>query len=180
MAGEIVWPEPIVPAVEGKAAGYLAVAAVDLRDGLDRVPNVPASGRKQMINADRVTIYDWQELERRVPAAFSELSVESGRTLADQLERLHFAMPYSEAERRWFRIAYGDPEIGWNDMRQAEVEVVSGGLRHVVYGRELFRKWWAWRRDTDEFEGQGGRAEACQVLDVLADRFTIDAVSDEA
>lgn len=176
MPGEVIWPAPSGPIIEGEAALYLAVTAGDMVSQLSQVPRQSDSRRVRWLSSDYSTFYDWQELERTVPLAFAELSVEDGYGLADQLERLHCALPYSEAERRWLRVDKAELPAGsgrWESMRRQEIAVLSNGLVHVMHGREVLRKWWAWRRETDEFVGQGSIDEACAVLGTLANMFAI-------
>lgn len=176
MPGEVIWPAPSGPVIKGEASAYLAVTAVDIVSQLSHVPQRPDIRRVRWANSDYCTFYDWQELERAVPLAVTELSVDDGCRLADQLESLHCALPYSEAERRWLRVNYAEPptESGrWESIRRQEIAVVSNGLVQVMHGREMLRKWWAWRRETDEFAGQGSLDEACAALNTLASMFVI-------
>lgn|SRR5260221_3013653 len=86
--------------------------------------------------------------------------------------RLHAALPFAEAEREWL---LRKSEDEWPDGIIGEAaEIMSGGIRRVVQGRELVRRWWAWRRETDEFTGQGSLDEARQTLGVLADTLVIE------
>jgi hypothetical protein len=88
--------------------------------------------------------------------------------------RLHVALPLSEAERRWLfnplvkeagrREGMHHPEtlIGFTE------EVTSGGIKQVLQGRELVRRMSAWRRESEEFAGQGSFEEARQALGDIA------------
>jgi len=59
-------------------------------------------------------------------------------------------------------------------IRKQRFEVFSGGMHRVVKGRDLMRRWWSWRRETDEFEGQGSLEQA----KVAITEFTVILKSD--
>ncbi len=64
------------------------------------------------------------------------------------------ALPFTMEERTWFL----DPEdttAERADKENQEATIISAGVHKVISGRELVRRWLAWRRETDEFEGQG-------------------------
>src|ERR1700735_4459789 len=80
----------------------------------------------------------------------------------------HFTatLPFSEAERYW---VIGASREHWRKHRNlnlpesivtVETTFMSAGLRQTLYGRELVRRWASWRRETDEFAGQGGLTTA--------------------
>jgi hypothetical protein len=84
----------------------------------------------------------------------------------DVLFRYHTALPFDEAEREWLWQAY-DAAWGPNSIsiiRRREARVMSAGLRRVILGRDLMRRWWAWRRETDEYAGQGSLDAARESL----------------
>lgn len=91
--------------------------------------------------------------------------------------RFHTALPLSEAERLWLF----DPTDGMDEKRQRTwdihkpesllgvvEEVISGGIRQVIQGREVVRRLAAWRREADEFADQGTLDEACDALGEIA------------
>jgi hypothetical protein len=112
-----------------------------------------------------------------------DLTLDQRQTIADQLlgslATLREALPYSEAERRWLvdtheqltaqhseyytggtgeRLSIRPPSGELlQHIKATEGEIVSAGLRQVVQGRDLVRRWWSWRRQTDEFADQGSR-----------------------
>ncbi len=129
-----------------------------------------------------------------------DVPVDQRQGIADQLSGslavFREAMPYSEAERRWLVdtesrprttsfVAYTDG-AGYArtrpapaaeqlfDLNEAEGEIVSAGLVQVVRGRELTRRWWAWRRQTEEFTDQGSREVAYQALQELGQMLVPD------
>jgi hypothetical protein len=95
------------------------------------------------------------------------------RPIAGQLNELlataREAMPHSEAERRW--LADKEVQLGSRTdqslvtgLNMAEGEIISAGIRRTVQGRELTNRWWMWRRQIGEFEGQGTREVAYEAL----------------
>lgn len=88
---------------------------------------------------------------------------------------LRQALPFSEAERQWL---FDDPdakrrkEFGLamdqnyvEAVRQSEAQLMSGGLRRVVHGRDLMQRWWSWRRETGEYaDDRGGLNQARESL----------------
>jgi|GEM_PF-5601878 len=84
----------------------------------------------------------------------------------------HTALPHDEAERRWQYDNHGKvmPERG--EVRDIEAEVMSGGIRRVIHGRELVRRWIAWRQESDEYAGHNGvgvaRSALAGVITLLA------------
>jgi hypothetical protein len=93
--------------------------------------------------------------------------------LFQEFSRLHAALPFSEAERVWLLKKSSDE---WPDGIIGEAgEIMSSGVRRVVQGREMVRRWWAWRREADEFVGQGSLDEARQALGAIADTLVIES-----
>jgi hypothetical protein len=88
--------------------------------------------------------------------------------------RLHGALPFSEAERTWLGEKEWSSADMTDDLMGETAEIMSGGVLRVLQGRELVRRWWAWRRQTNEFAGQGSLDEACRQLGVLAERLVIE------
>jgi len=92
----------------------------------------------------------------------------------------HTALPFSEAERVWFLKTYQrvEPPMKSQDhlpriMGHYEERIVIAGLRQVVSGRELTRRWLAWRGETDEYAGQDTLDVARSALGGLAGLFTV-------
>jgi hypothetical protein len=129
-----------------------------------------------------------------------DVPVDQRQGIADQLHGslsvFREAMPYSEAERRW--LVDTDSRQHWSHfvtdtdgaghtrtrpasaaeklsgLDGAEGEIVSAGLLQVVRGRELMRRWWEWRRETEEFTGQGSREVAYEALQELGQMLVPD------
>jgi hypothetical protein len=91
--------------------------------------------------------------------------------------KLRTSLPITEAEREWLwssrRPKGPEPEcyIGVTD------EIVSGGLIQVIQGRDLVRRWSAWRRGQDEFTGQAqtGLERAREAASTLAEVLLIES-----
>ena len=92
---------------------------------------------------------------------------DTGREIARCMARYHAALPFEVAEREVllqvcdYNLPLGEVE---GRIEAFESTVVSGGVRRVVQGRDLMRRWWSWRRQTDEFAGQGSHEIAQQAL----------------
>jgi hypothetical protein len=97
------------------------------------------------------------------------------------------ALPFSEAERYWMLEAQRrhwrthrqrDPEVPLTEsIVSVETTVMSAGVRQVLRGRDLARRWAAWRREADEFSGQGGLTTALSMLNHIAYELVPDAFS---
>lgn len=87
--------------------------------------------------------------------------------------RYHVALPFHEAERQWLYDLYAVDRPKPLDAvrRSREAIIVSGGLQRVVHGRELLRRWWSWRRQTDEFSGQGTVDIAREALREMNEKY---------
>jgi hypothetical protein len=165
-SGPIIWP--------GEGPGYLGDLAADLLSGLCEQPPAGTGQQRRWISSDYVTFSDLQWVELTIPHAQAELKVDETIALDKVLNALHAALPYSEAERIWLHRAGNDPDgtPNWDRLprvRRQEAVIVSSGVRQVVYGRELLRRWWSWRREADEFSGQGTLDPAREALRELVE-----------
>jgi hypothetical protein len=96
--------------------------------------------------------------------------------LLETVDRLHAALPFSEGERRWLiDTKRGMREVPYAKRPKAlvglEAIVTSNGLRQVVQGQELVRRWAAFRRSTDEFAHLGTVDEAIRHAQEIARRI---------
>jgi hypothetical protein len=129
-----------------------------------------------------------------------DVPVDQRQGIAEQLHgslaALREAMPYSEAERRWLvdtesrqhrsHFVTDTDGAGQTQTRRAsaaeklsgldaaEDEIISAGLVQIVRGRELMRRWWEWRRQTEEFTDQGSREVAYQALQDIGQMLVPD------
>jgi hypothetical protein len=150
---------PLPVASPGNDRSNLGIAAYDtLLDLCEEAPRWTEDKRWWWTCADTSSLHNWHDLERHIPGTQAELGAESDvEDLNEVLLRLHGALPFDEVEREWVYQAY-DESRGPNSitlMRRREAAIVSGGLRRVLQGRDLMRRWWSWRRETDEYSGQG-------------------------
>jgi hypothetical protein len=83
--------------------------------------------------------------------------------------RLFAATPFTEGERRWL---YEEPshrtQRGLGELVGQTAEILDAGVLQVVQGRDVVRRWWAWRRERDEFAGQGSLDEAREALGAMS------------
>jgi hypothetical protein len=94
--------------------------------------------------------------------------------LNTNLAKYHEALPFSSAERRWLTRQCARIEeypVAEEVLRDMQAELVIGGLRRVIQGGDLVRRWWAWRRQTDEYAHQGTVTIAREGLEAIARRF---------
>jgi hypothetical protein len=161
--------EPEAPSPKPQPYGngplLLGISAYDfLYDLSYDVPTTwPENRRWQWLKSDGRAYNTWHSLQEHVPSALAEpdLNADQIELITGLVTNVNVAVPYDEAERSWLYGAYidayneaGAGSIGIIRQRQPE-EIVSRGLRQVIDGRDLMRRWWAWRRETDEFSGQG-------------------------
>ncbi len=161
-----VWP--------GEGPQYVSDLAYDLLSGLSEQPPVGTSQQRRWISSDYSTFNELQFFERAAPYAQADLDGDFRAALNVQLHTLRSALPYSEAERVWLYRGLLDSE-GYPShdrlhiVRRQEAAIVSSGVRQVIYGRELLRRWWSWRREADEFSGQGTLDMARHALEELVE-----------
>lgn len=129
-------------------------------------------------SADSLAFYGCLYLELEASDVQSLLDEDKHEDEIGELNRLMVsyktALPFSEAEREWlFNIVESEDRphcLAAIRARKPEV-IVSSGLRRVLYGRELLRKWWSWSRDTDEFSGQGTLDIAREALQHMNEKY---------
>jgi len=86
------------------------------------------------------------------------------RKFVNLVQSFHTALPHDEAERRWLYDNHGKVMRERGEVRDIEAEVMSGGIRRVIHGRELVRRWIAWRRESDEYTAHNGVGVARSAL----------------
>lgn len=104
------------------------------------------------------------------------------QALHRMFRHFHTALPLSEAERYWlFDPVVQSERPSTVDVYQPETlvgvaeEVTSAGVKQVIHGREIVRRLAAWRRQMDEYAGQGTLDEAREALGTIATTLVIDA-----
>lgn len=168
---EVGRPKPI-PFGQGRP--LLGVAAVDTLYDLCEVPRW-TEGNRRWAPSDKWSFHNWFNIEVKIPAAQAEMGTDI-EDLNAVLLQFHGALPFDEVERDWLFDAY-DKAYGENSiktLRRQEATIVSGGLRRVIQGRDLMRRWWSWRRETDEFSGQGSLDLAREALRELVETYSPD------
>lgn len=92
------------------------------------------------------------------------------REYRDLLRSFRQALPFSDAERQFLcegRMDEGIWFVGRQRGREIfstqQVELVSDGIRRVVYGRDLLQRWWFWRRELGAYS-DGGLNQARESL----------------
>lgn len=164
----------------GEAPDLLSLRAADLLDNLCEVPEWSEEKRWQWVQSDRLALHGWYSLELETLDAFTEpdLSRNQVGDILGLLSDFRVTLPFDEAEGNWLLDAYGDAftegqSAPVSHVRQHKPEViVSRGLRRVVDSRVLLRRWWSWRRDTDEFAGQSGVDFSREALRKMIDTLT--------
>jgi hypothetical protein len=161
----------------GKAPYSLGIHANDLLLDLSDVPKWSEHSRR-WVPSDHWSFQSWFNIEDQIPLAQAEpkLGEDEIIYLNDILTRFHVALPFDEAEREWLLTAY-DEAWGPNSIsiiRTREATLVSNGLQRVVQGRDLARRWWSWRREANEFSGQGSLSLARDALYDLIQRYSPD------
>lgn len=157
----------------GRGPFLVGLAAVDALYDLCIVPKWTDQRRGCWIPGDTMALQGWLNIEESTPGALAEPGIgqEQVERLSNLLTRYHLALPFDEAERQWLYETYS-PREGISDVRSKEATIVCGGLRHVIHGRELLRRWWSWRRETDQFIGQGTLGLARETLRELIETLS--------
>ncbi len=154
-------------------AYLLGIGALDvLIEGSKDAP-VRTDGERRWFVSDHRALLASMSFEDRIRSNGlpSELPADARAELNGYLDSWHTALPFNEAERGIVCSAYRSVsrkvcayrEVP-GQLRRQEFEIVNVGLRRIVRGRDLMRRWWSWRREMDEFAGQGSLAEAKAAL----------------
>lgn len=132
-----------------------------------------AGGPLEWIKGDAFALESWLEIEGAIPflEVPYEVEGEDRRKLHDALHAFHTALPFDEAERGWLGRTYhkinGIDHLTEDTPRLIEGHedrIMMAGVRRVVSGRDLMRRWIAWRREAGEYEGQGSHDQARDAL----------------
>jgi hypothetical protein len=99
---------------------------------------------------------DWLVLHTR---ATGDVLTDEMDSFDTRLTAFRLALPLTEAERHWMRRVEGavDPHSrGFEtEIGNAAEEIIYLGLRTRLDGHDMLRRWRAWRREYDEYAGQG-------------------------
>jgi hypothetical protein len=164
----------------GRGPALLALRASDLLYDLCDVPEWSEAQRWRWVTSDKLAFHGWYSLEVDLLDALAEPGLDRTQVydILNQVTDFRQTLPFDNGEASWLFNAYapiffrGDA-ISVIRQRKPE-EIVSCGLRRVVDGRELLRRWWAWRRETDEYRGQGTIDLARAALRALAAKLSPD------
>src|ERR1700691_4830783 len=122
-----------------------------------------------------LVVFDWLVPHIR---ATSEVSAEEMAGFDLKLVAFHAALPFTETERNWLVKPFGavDPTFEGisEQIGEREEEIVTSGVRQVVEGRDLLRRWLAWRRETNQYAGQGTLDLAREALRGLVELLAPD------
>lgn len=161
----------------GKACFLLGLEAYDALYDLCDVPSWNNETRGRWRASDQRSFYGWLGIEENTLAALASTDEAAQERIDDILHSYHVALPYDEAERWWLCEAMSktvDRSDRFAAIRHIDDRLVTGGLRKVVYGRELLGRWWSWRRGTDQFAGQGTVGLAREALRTLVETTAPD------
>jgi hypothetical protein len=90
-------------------------------------------------------------------------------------EDFHVALPFTEGERQWLYRRGREGRGGYLHTFAGQTDkIMEGGVMREVNGGDLLRRWRAWRREDDEFAGQGSLELAMQMLSDIAHRLIIE------
>jgi hypothetical protein len=174
----MLYPENIDPAMIlnepfGSVGAEVASYAGDLINYLSTEPEVLGDRSLVMPEYDCQALGDWLEIEEAIPMMEVVISAEImgpvKKKANDALFALHTALPFSEAERGWLIQLFRQLHVPSIEalpgmIETQEAQIISAGVKRVVTGRDLMRRWTAWRRETDEFVGQGSLDQAREAL----------------
>jgi hypothetical protein len=150
----------------GRAAGDYAYDLLaelcEPHDVLGYDKTRPSDRRYTWRAADDRTLTTYVGFEWRLKhiRATDDVSAREMESFGLKLHALQQALPFTEAERNWLVDPQGVAVAAqrkhiekWAAVQ--EPELICAGVRKVISGRDVVRRWWAWRRETDEFAGQG-------------------------
>jgi hypothetical protein len=162
----------------GPIGGEIARHAGELIEYFSAKPKGLRAESQDMPKPDYLALQDWLELEGSVPLIDVSMDVdgEDRRKLHDTLLAFHTALPFNEAERGWLdqmhdRLCERSVKDIPRMIEGYEDRIMMAGVQRTVSGRDLMRRWIAWRRETDEFEGQSSLDLAREALQELKDQL---------
>jgi hypothetical protein len=126
-----------------------------------------------MPTADCTALANWLTLEHLVPLVDVPVELEGDvrQRAHDALSALHTALPFSEAERGWLVRLYRHRSPTGEDLpamiKTCNSEVMDSGIKREIVGRDLMRRWIAWRREDAEYTDQHSVSEARNALEVV-------------
>jgi hypothetical protein len=162
----------------GSGAATLGMYASDILYDLCNLPSLPVTERPRWEVTDARALQGHFNMEEVMADAFTDLTITRDQIeiLDDLVTRYHVSLPMDEAEREWLFTECNGLAVPEHlrAIRRQEVTLVSRGLRRVIYGRDLLRRWSAWRRDADEFASRGTVGIARETLRELIETVSPD------
>lgn len=160
--------EPVRREQFGDVGAEIAGFARDLVEYLSGEPEPLGDRAQGMPKTDNRALEGWLSMESVVPLLDDPDDGVLQKKGYDALLAFHIALPYNEAERQWLTQVDSASERTPDDLSRliegCEDRIMMAGVQQVVSGRDLMRRWTAWRRETDEFAGQGSLDKAREAL----------------
>lgn len=148
----------------GVQARTVGSAAFGLLDDLSQpAPSRPNNGGVWNVtdNQALLSLINMDHCVIEVPTD-PTLTYKEALPFAELLDLFHVTLPFSRGEHRWLHAVWRDcqtsssGDISYEQrLRYEATTIASGGLQQVVHGHDLMRRWWSWRRQANEFKGQG-------------------------
>jgi hypothetical protein len=110
--------------------------------------------------------------------ATGEVSMEEMEEFDQHWKALDAALPITGPERSWLamRFVWGtDPyyDSVAKDLGGQEAEIVSGGIRRVLRGDDLLKRWIDWRRQAGDYANQGTLDLAREALRGIVEKLVL-------
>jgi hypothetical protein len=176
---------------EGRQVGECAVALWNEIVSADEAMPFTPGATPQWNDNDRLVFFNLMDFESSIPGLEDVVQGD----LDDHFSEVGFfraALPFTEDEQQWL---YGDGRItqeldenDWEEMDEAraregmvmvaiEAQIIRLGEQHHMAGADVVRRWAAWRREADEYEGQDTLSVARNALRSLVKRVTPDLIA---
>jgi hypothetical protein len=157
--------EQLSPVSERRYRVGLQLGALGVLMELHEAAPIPTNGRRRWYVSDHSSLgmamsFEQEVREEGVHNAPAEVRDE----VSSRVDDWHGALPFSEVERTVIYDAYQrghrEPRDVPSQLRQEGYQRISSGVSSRIEGRELMSRWWAWRRELDQFAGQESLIEA--------------------
>lgn len=184
MAGERLGQQQVSP--YGEMAARVGVAALDAEAWLSVDPNWHGGKKPRWEESDHESFHRTMDCIYWIREAGASRLIEGtiqGRfgprhehdRLVANLGNVHRSLPFDDGERGWLLHGlYARPGSveHFKTIHQISCSaghVESSGRMRTVPGKELLDRWWAWRRQTREFEGEGSVIYAQHSLQTIGE-----------
>jgi hypothetical protein len=158
----------------GHIGGELAYYAGELAGHFTGEPEKLSPESHDTPESDCLALQSWLDFQGTLPIMEipSEVGGPDRERLYYALFALHTALPFNEAEREWLsqmntRLTKHSASERPKLIEAHEDHIMVAGVRQIVSGRSLMRRWVLWRRESADFEGQGSLAQAREALQSL-------------